>query len=78
MRAYLGLGSWVQLNLNNHPARELATFKPQAARSYKTEVCKMSPTQPSICLGSDTLRGEKFVRDNPELLGGKGTKSFLS
>lgn len=36
----------------NHPARELATLKPQAARNYKTGVCEMSDTQPCLCLGS--------------------------
>lgn len=57
MSARVGLG-WVGLHLNNHPASELATFKPQAARSYKSEVCKMSATQSSVCLGSDALKGE--------------------
>lgn len=41
----------------NYPARELPTFKAQAARRYKIEVCKMSATQPCLCLGSDALVG---------------------
>lgn len=61
----------------NHPARELATFKPLAARSYKFRVCKMSATQSCLCLGSSALVGEELVRGNPEHLGKKATNSLL-
>lgn len=67
----------MSLNLNNQPASETAVFKPQAARNYKTEICKMAASQCSFCLGSDALKADKFVRDNTELLGKKGTNSFL-
>lgn len=42
----------------NHPPRESATFKPQAARGYKIGGCKMSAAQPCLCLGSNALVGE--------------------
>lgn len=61
----------------NHPARELATFKPLAARSYKFWVCKLSATQSCLCLGGNALVGEELFRGNPEHLGKKGTNSLL-